>query len=109
MKWRTLFEGSDVDINGDGEKDAKWIEVFDNSGSLFGRYAVLVNDEASKVNLNTAGLSSSQGLSTYEVNLDSFLSKLEIANSHEMADIALKPALWARRRTWRFEERRQSE
>ena len=54
------FNGSDVDLHGvfgsSGNKDAQWIQVTDpSSGSIIGRYAVFVEDEAGKLNINIAG------------------------------------------------------
>jgi len=54
-KWRTSFEGDDADPNEDGIKDAKWFYIKDRDGVITGRYAVLVEDESGKVNINYAG------------------------------------------------------
>ena len=54
-KWRTSFEGDEVDLNEDGIKDAKWFYIKDRDGVVTGRYAVLVEDESGKVNINYAG------------------------------------------------------
>ncbi len=53
--WRTNFEGKDVDLNDDKIPDARWIEVKDREGNIVGRYAVLVEDESGKININYAG------------------------------------------------------
>jgi DNA uptake protein ComE-like DNA-binding protein len=74
--WHSTFEGSDVDNDGDGLNDSKWIDFFDISGNLTGRYAVLVKDENSKININTAGLSQDKGLTTEEISLVKFLQAL---------------------------------
>jgi len=50
--WRSVFSGSDVDIDNDGTKESKWFDVQDDQGNNVGRYAVLVRDEAAKVNIN---------------------------------------------------------
>lgn len=65
--WRTAFDGSlkrtdptiDVDLvpfNGPKRngKDSIWYLVHDDDGNLVGRYAVIVQDECSKINLNAA-------------------------------------------------------
>ena len=54
------FNGSDVDLHGvfgsSGNDDAQWIQVTDpSSGSIIGQYAVFVEDENGKLNINTAG------------------------------------------------------
>lgn len=53
--WRTNFEGDEVDLNDDGVPDGRWIYVKDRGGDATGRYAVLVEDESGKVNVNYAG------------------------------------------------------
>lgn len=50
--WRTTFAGNEVDVDGDGVLESRWFYVKDASGNDIGRYAVLVNDEAAKVNIN---------------------------------------------------------
>lgn len=50
----TAFQGSDVDLDNDGISESKWFYVKDDEGKDIGRYAVLVEDEAGKVNINTA-------------------------------------------------------
>ena len=46
------FTGSDLDLDGDGKLESRWFNVTDNQGNPFGRFAVKISDEASKVNLN---------------------------------------------------------
>lgn len=53
--WRTSFEGDEVDLNDDGVPDARWFYIKDSNGNITGRYAVLVEDESGKVNINYAG------------------------------------------------------
>jgi DNA uptake protein ComE-like DNA-binding protein len=53
--WRTNFTGEDVDLNEDGIPDSRWIEMKDRDEEVIGRYAVLVEDESGKVNINHAG------------------------------------------------------
>ncbi|MBL7197946.1 MAG: general secretion pathway protein GspK [Candidatus Omnitrophica bacterium] len=50
--WRTAFSGNDVDIDSDGLPDSKWFYVEDDAGNQVGRYAVLVEDESAKININ---------------------------------------------------------
>ena len=53
--WGTAFEESfAVDVNGDGEADARWWEVTGSEESIVGHYAVMIEDEVSKGNINTA-------------------------------------------------------
>jgi hypothetical protein len=84
--WNTAFNGSnlkkapevDVDLipnNGPSStgEDSAWIPVYDDKNALIGRYAVLIDDECSKINLNVASIisprSPHQGLSPREVLL----------------------------------------
>ncbi|MBI1884500.1 MAG: helix-hairpin-helix domain-containing protein [Chlamydiae bacterium] len=72
-EWATLFTGSDTDLDGDGNNDSKWIYIHedaDGTGPVIGRYAVLIQDEAGKVNLNVAGNGSqNEGWSPYELDM----------------------------------------
>lgn len=56
--------------NGDG-RDAVWISVHNERGALVGRYAVLIEDESAKLNLNVASLlppqRANEGLSPFEL------------------------------------------
>lgn len=89
--WRSTFEGPDVDNDDDGSKESKWIEVTDEGGNLIGRYAVLVTDESSKVNINTAGSYNHieggliQGWSPYEVDLASFFTNCGASDGSKLA------------------------
>ena len=69
--------GNNIDIdgiieNGNGN-DGHWIYVKNKSGETVGRYAVLIEDEASKININTASALSSkmqnEGIGTFEIML----------------------------------------
>jgi len=53
--WRANFTGDEVDLNEDGVPDGRWNYVRDREGDVIGRYAVLVEDESGKVNVNHAG------------------------------------------------------
>ena len=61
-----LDDATDVDRltnlkRGGNPHDARWFYVYDNDGAVIGRYAVLVEDESGKINVNTAtGLSEKQ-------------------------------------------------
>ena len=71
-------QGVDIDglynngINNDG-CDGRWIYVWDKDNRLIGRYALLVEDEAGKININTARAVSprmqNQGFGTFEIML----------------------------------------
>ncbi len=90
--WHTAFVGGDVDNDGDGLFEAKWINLVDSDGVLYGRYAVTVMDEASRINVNAAGfhntdeLKVTEGYSTFEVSLDKFFSVLGLSSSEQMRD-----------------------
>ena len=84
--WYSTFDGSllkknpEVDVdgiknNGPGKNgnDAVWIPVHNEEGSLIGRYAVLVEDECGKININIASmvppLKPNEGLDSRELYL----------------------------------------
>ncbi|RJP72084.1 MAG: hypothetical protein C4532_06570 [Candidatus Abyssobacteria bacterium SURF_17] len=48
-------KSDEVDLDDDGTNDAVWHNYYDESGVLLGRYAVLIQDESSKINVNVAG------------------------------------------------------
>ncbi len=87
--WATLFEGSDVDNDGDGEPDSKWIYVYDDLDEAVGRYAVLVRDEAGFLNINIANkhnispLKVTEGWTPHELDLRSFLASFELSDSEK--------------------------
>lgn len=81
--WKTAFNGSSADVDKDGSAESKWIELKrekDGIAEVYGRYAIKVTDEASKININTAGfhnqneLKVTEGYSTFEVSLSKFIS-----------------------------------
>jgi len=53
--WRANFKGEDTDLNEDGIPDARWFDIKKRNGEITGRYAVLVEDESGKININHAG------------------------------------------------------
>ena len=79
--WHTQFmpkgSGPENIVNVDGlpgtDGNARWIYVKDENGTIIGRYAILVEDEASKINVNAASALSedmqSQGVGTFEIML----------------------------------------
>ncbi|MCM8818916.1 MAG: hypothetical protein NC915_05530, partial [Candidatus Omnitrophica bacterium] len=70
--WRKNFEGDEVDLNNDGVGDAKWFYIRDKKENIIGRYAVLVEDESGKININANGnlnLSFNEGHSCYEISI----------------------------------------
>lgn len=81
--WRTAFAGTDVDLDNDGLPDSKWFYVQDDEDNDVGRYAVLVSDEAGKININSAGLYNdvglTQGYSTFEVSLANLFDNFSIS------------------------------
>ncbi|MFC1709092.1 lamin tail domain-containing protein [Candidatus Omnitrophota bacterium] len=90
--WSTALQGNDLDLDNDGILDSQWFYIQDDQGNPIGRYAVLVSDEAGKININTAGqntggVGSSQGYSTYEINLSKFFDNLDLDGSYLISDI----------------------
>ena len=85
--WHSWFQPGDataeesVDVDGVPEilnrnatsTDARWIYVKNVDGEVVGRYAVLVEDEAAKINVNAAAALSpkmqNQGVGTFEIML----------------------------------------
>lgn len=84
--WRTAFDGTlarrppEVNVSGltrgspaAGGREAIWFPVRNERGALIGRYAVLIEDESAKINLNVASLIPPQraheGLSPCEILL----------------------------------------
>ncbi len=80
-EWNTIFrpvaEMPDLTAEIDGlpgeHSDARWIYVRDSNNTIIGRYAVLVEDEAAKINVNAAAALSpamqNQGVDTFEIML----------------------------------------
>jgi len=64
-----------MNINGLSDKspDGRWFYVRDSDGNIKGRYAVLIEDESSKINVNTASAISpkmqNEGVGTFEIML----------------------------------------
>lgn len=77
--WITGFAGTAVDLDNNGSAESKWIYVHQNAngtGPVIARFAILIQDEAGKMNLNTAGpglqgtnTNQSEGWSPYELDL----------------------------------------
>ncbi len=66
--WHSDFAGDEVDLDGDGKGDSKWVNLF-KKGKLVGRYSVLTKDEEGKLNINEAG-NLSKGSYTREQGID---------------------------------------
>lgn len=79
-RWRISFQGDEIDINEDGVSDSKWFYVKDKNGLITGRYAVLVEDESGKVNINYAG-------------------GMEMFPTHTVSDIDIFSGIIGRKRT----------
>ncbi|MCK5853509.1 hypothetical protein KAH27_10820, partial [bacterium] len=68
---------NNVDIDGiienENGNDGHWIYVKNKTGETIGRYAVLIEDEASKININTASALNNkmqnEGIGTFEIML----------------------------------------
>ncbi|MCM8772287.1 MAG: hypothetical protein NC922_04330 [Candidatus Omnitrophica bacterium] len=70
--WRKNFEGEEIDLNDDGKNDSKWIYIKGRKGNIIGRYAVLVEDECGKININANGnlnLTFNEGHTCFEINI----------------------------------------
>jgi len=79
--WRTSFtplknniqNSTDIDNLKDELNDGRWIYIRDSDGTIIGRYAVLVEDENSKINVNAASAVSiemqNNGIGTFETLL----------------------------------------
>ncbi len=96
--WRTVLEGADYDNSKDGFEDSGWIEIAGPDGVVSGRYAVLIQDESGKINLNRSGNLSveldedlrahgrSDGWTTFEISIADVLSSLGFSNSSGLAE-----------------------
>jgi len=90
--WNTVFKGSDVDNDGDGQADSKWIYLYDEKGNAIGRYAVLIRDEAGFLPVNFATgynkspLKITEGWTPYELDLEGFLGSFGITNPKKIAE-----------------------
>ncbi len=70
--WWTAFAGVDVDVDGDGERDARWFLVGHSDGAVVGRWAVTIVDESARVHLNASGTEhggAHEGHATWEIAL----------------------------------------
>ncbi len=89
--WRSTFSGSDIDNNDDGTAESRWIEVT-SGGEVVGRYAVLVEDESAKININAAGfhnespLKVTQGATPFEVSLKDFFTAANLSSAESLAE-----------------------
>ncbi len=99
--WVTLFIGDEVDVadtvsraNGQvasGTPDSRWIYLhknpIDSNSYLIGRYAVLIEDENSKININTVGSdydaveANQEGLSVSEIDLKDLFENIGAINN----------------------------
>lgn len=72
--WAQAPAGADMDVDGDGELDARWYDVTGSTGQVIGRYAVQITDEGGKANLN-AGRAQPSTLELGAVNLTTLLAQ----------------------------------
>lgn len=106
--WVTLFIGDEVDVadsvsraNGQvasGTPDSRWIYLhknpLDSNSYLIGRYAVLIEDENSKININTVGSdydaveANQEGLSVGEIDLKDLFENIGAINNTAADNIA---------------------
>jgi type II secretory pathway component PulK len=82
--WVDQMVGDDVDVDGDETADARWWLLENAATRLVGRYAVLISDEAGKVNLNAA-LADPSGQGLGAVDLTALLSQQGIPNASQLA------------------------
>jgi hypothetical protein len=67
--------GEAIDVDGlpDSDSDARWVYVRNEDGDIAGRYAVMVEDESGKININAATALSpdmqNEGFGTFEIML----------------------------------------
>ncbi|MBU1124790.1 MAG: general secretion pathway protein GspK [Candidatus Omnitrophica bacterium] len=77
----TLTQGADADVDQDGTAESRWFSVADTEDNFFGRFAIAITDESSKLNLNTADSSS----------LEQLFSALQLPSNKLDSILALKP------------------
>ncbi len=84
--WTHDLAGSDVDVDRDGTREARWWVVTDTNKDVVGRYAVTITDEAGKANLN-AVQADPPALGVAGVNLTMLLKVvgLDETRAHEAA------------------------
>ena len=93
--WRSLFYGNDINNDGEGTNDSRWINLIVD-GEVIGRYAVLVEDESAKININTAGfhnesqLQVTEGATPFEVSLKDFLLAKQISAAESLSNAILE-------------------
>lgn len=79
-----LFKGEDFDVDNDGVKESRWVSLPDSAGDEFGRFSVLVCDEAAKVNINAASgqkLADRKGSDVYDISLGEMLNGISYSYS----------------------------
>ena len=96
--WHRHFLGDEVDNDEDGSNDSQWFLV-KKGDRIIGRYAVLVEDESSKINLNAAGNISSFGHQGVSEGW-----KINEISLHQLP--GLGPELAANICLWRYEDNR---
>lgn len=82
--WVTQMAGSETDVDDSGAANARWWLLMNNASQRVGRYAVLIKDETSKVNLNTA-LADPQAAGVDAVNLTTLLTQLGVPQAANAA------------------------
>ena len=92
--WATLTAGADVDSNDDHRPDARWLPLTVTDAPAEGRFALLIQDEAGKLNVNAAGLPSRSplvrpaGWSPAELNLEATFREIGLANAqHALGEL----------------------
>ena len=82
--WATAAQGSDVDVDGDRILDARWRLLTDANRRTIGRYALSIQDESGKADLN-AGQADPSPLTLGAVNLTVLLEQAGIVSAHAVA------------------------
>ncbi|MBI2885252.1 MAG: general secretion pathway protein GspK [Candidatus Omnitrophica bacterium] len=82
--WVTALAGAEADVDGDGQAESKWNLLASADEAVAGRYAVLIQDEAGKVHINTA-LADPHASGVDAASLTLALSRAGVANAGAVA------------------------
>ena len=82
--WTKENAGSDVDVDEDGTREARWRLVASEAGGPLGRFGVLIEDEASKGNVNVA-LAEPSPFALGAINLTTLLEAADVPEAKTVA------------------------
>lgn len=84
----SFLKGDDVDLDGDDVSESKWFFLQDRKGDTLGRFAVYIQDEASKLNVNFCSDKDflRYGLSFFELNTAPLLEASGIKEKNSFFD-----------------------